>query len=118
MRSTTKTGPRSTQLKFKKARSIDGVSEFAIPILRALGLDLKMVLSFTIHCEPGLVPFITIQRAIPKGSGIAAGHILEQYELVKKGEPTTLADLDESVTVESLIRTTHRVTGSQAPSHK
>ena len=87
-------------------------SELGTAMLKALQVaDTRSVLSLTIFCEAGSLATVTLVRALPQGSGVAAKSVLEQYRL----EPVSskeLAELAESVSLETLTRTTHLPTDS------
>jgi hypothetical protein len=100
--------PNDAQIDF------DTYRKFARPMLAALGLDIHKVLEFNIHCEGSDLPYLEIRVALPRGAGQAAAHLLQQFRLVPIGE-STLPDLDESVSLNSGVRTTHRSAGSQVP---
>ena len=94
--------------------SVEDVQSFGVPILKALGLDASSVIGFDIRCEAGDFVTISVKRTIARGSGEAAACTLEKYRLVSM-DSVGLADLDESVSLDSLTRMTHRVVGSPAP---
>lgn len=93
---------------------IADAQNFGVPILKALGLDASRVIGFDIHCESGDFVTITVKMAIPRSAGEAAACVLEKFRLVPM-DSVGLPDLDESVSLDSLARMTHRVAGSRAP---
>lgn len=100
--------PNAASLNF------DTYRKFARPILAALGVDISKVLEFNIHCDGSGLPYLDVRVALPRGAGEAAAQLLRQFRLVPIGE-VTLPDLDESVSLNSGVCTTHRVVGSPAP---
>lgn len=86
--------------------------DFGVPMLRALGVDTKNVLGFTIKCEVGEHPTIAVTSVIPGEFGVPAAQIARLFKLEMVGE-VSLPALDESAPLESLVRTTHRLADSQ-----
>lgn len=84
---------------------------FGMPMLQALGLDAKRVTGFTISCEVGSFPTIAVTSVLPMAVGEAASVVLRRYRL-EPIEEVSLPAVDESASLESLTRTTHRLVDS------
>jgi hypothetical protein len=89
------------------------MSETAIALggalLKALGVDASNVTSFTLHCEAGEIPTVTLNRVITAAVGEPAAQVMQQYTLSPKGEPVALNPLDESESLDGQSVTTHRI---------
>ena len=86
-------------------------NEFGMPILKALGIDTKRVVGFTIVCNVGELPTISVTSVPPSDFGVAAAQVMERFR-IEPLESVNLPAVDESTSLESLTRTTHRLSDS------
>ncbi len=84
---------------------------FGMPVLAALGIETKNVTGFSINCEVGETPTITVTTVLPQGLGEPAARVLRSFRIVHVDDVSCPA-VDESVSLESLVRTTHRLVDS------
>jgi len=91
---------------------VSTTSEFGIPVLKALGIDAKHVTGFVITCQVGDLPTIEVTTVLPQSAGEAAAQVLRKFNIVER-EEVKIPDVDESVDLLSLTRTTHRLADSQ-----
>ena len=88
-----------------KPTPVADVQSFSRAVFNALGLDMGMVTSFTLHCEPGELPSISMTRIIPASALEPLGRVLEKYELVLK-ESFSLSTVSECVLLKTMAETT------------
>lgn len=81
------------------------VQSFSKAVFSALGMDLDMVTSFTLHSEPGELPSISVTRLIPKSALEPLGRSLEKYEVMLK-ETVSLPPVDVFVNLKTMAETT------------
>lgn len=82
-------------------------NELGAALLSALGIDPKQALSLSLVCEAGEPAVLTITRLMPRDKGEAAATELQRYRL-EPIDATAGADRDESASLGSQFRTTHR----------
>lgn len=85
---------------------IENGQTLGLAILSALQIDPKGVTSISIECSAsGAELFVT--RVFPKGESAEVSSVLQSFELQPKST-VKLADPVESVSLDTLVRTTHR----------
>jgi hypothetical protein len=90
------------------------VPAFSKAVFKALGMDLGMVTSFTLHCQPGELPSISLTRIIPASAIEPLGRLLEKYELRRVSE-VSLPAVRECVLLKTMAETTLSLRASDAP---
>lgn len=105
--------PRQNQAEVfvKDLKRINDQKPFGAAVLEALGIDTKNVIGFTMVCNAGEMPAISVTSVDPSGLGVAAAQVLRKYR-IEPLESVNLPAVDESTSLESLIRTTHRLSDS------
>jgi len=86
-------------------KPVADTQSFSKAVFNALGMDLSMVTSFSIHSEAGELPSISVTRVVPKSAVEPLGRVLEKYELTRK-EAVSLAPVDVFVNLKTMVETT------------
>lgn len=81
----------------KKIR-VENAVTFGVPVLTALGIDPSSVVSFTLCCDGGEFPILTVKRVMQQGEGAAIALISQLFELRLK-EQSAPEDPPKSVFV-------------------
>ena len=92
----------------------DAAQKFGMPMLHALGINTKNVTGFTITCNVGELPAISVTTIVPSEFGVEAAQVLQKFR-IEPLESVNLPGVDESTSLESLTRTTHRLSDSPEP---
>lgn len=89
-----------------------------VAILKALGIEAKMVMGVSLNLQPGEIATVTIERALDSEQvGQLVKH-LETYDLVKKGEPRQNPETLSARQFGSAIRRAIEQSGERAQSGK
>ena len=60
---------------------VENAVAFGVPVLKALGIDPGSVVSFTMSCDGGDFPILSVKRVMGRGDGAAVALIAQQIEL-------------------------------------
>ena len=108
--------PRQNQADVfvKDLKRINDQKPFGVAVCEALAIDTKNVTGFTIVCNAGEIPTISVTSVVPSQYGVGAAQVMRKFR-VEPLESVNLPAVDESTSLESLTRTTHRLSDSPEP---